>query len=709
MSSTNTPPAIPAEDAAAAAEEEAIISPPHSPHSPHSSLPPLPPLPPLLLPPPPAAAAVAAAAAAGQDEEPPPAKARRGKKGKRTADATTTTTLAAATTAATTTTATSLPKRVNKTSLLLKSDEPAGSPPPASGADPGMIHAARTSGGGERHAFAWLHDAGDESSTRALVDHLRGRGYRPGSMRFVPYAGGLGGWTARYPHAAPTVACGPDGRVRAVAPAADGRRRGGGGGGGEDSADDDGDGDDGGGGGGSRKRRKKDAGDGGNNGRKGGARPSPKLVAAGRLPNAERDELHRSMHSYLTWLHSELSEMETHQAGRRQVSAAGVSVPGLRSLIAKMEGTFKSIVATSSRSSSSSSDGVVGGVASGAGVVGVGVGGADGGVPGLPPLVQPGDGDDPNATTATPVPDGGDGGGHTPSPPRELPFLERALGAELRRRVSESLEPFPLAAAAAAGVGEGGEPSSTKRWSPSSSSSSTSARPTTVGVRPGRRRIDFDVLYRKLVEFKDENGHACPTLKHPELGWWVSELRARRKALREMGLEWEPPLKKAEGGGIEESNGDDEDDDREASTSAEADAEGAEGGYAAEEATTTNAPSTERGGDDANKSKPTTAMGNAHLSEVRVRLLDDISFVWWALPERVTWEQRLEELRAFREARGRFPTNKEGALGNWLKGQRKLYTKRDADFMAKKCAKVSGRVDIEEVCVSCVSPDPLYT
>ena len=341
------------------------------------------------------------------------------------------------------------------------------------------------------------------------------------------------------------------------------------------------------------------------------------------------------MHSYLTWLHGELSELETHQAGRRQVSAAGVSVPGLRSLIAKMEGTFKSIAP--SQSSPVGAGGAVGGA------------GGAGGVPGPLPPVRPDDRDDSDATTTAAA--GGGDGGPRPPPPRELPFLERALGAELRRRVSGSLDPSPPAAAAAGGGGggeggEGGKASSTKRSPPSS----TPTRPT-AGVKPSRRHVGFDELYRKLVEFKDETGHACPTLKHPELGWWVSELRARRKALREMGLEWEP-TPKAEGG-AEDPN---DDDDREDSTSAVADAVAvAGGGSAAKDATTTDAPHPEKGGDA--KSKP-TAMGNTHLSEGRVRLLDDVSFVWWALPERVAWEQRLEELRAFREAHGRFPTNK---------------------------------------------------
>ena len=64
----------------------------------------------------------------------------------------------------------------------------------------------------------------------------------------------------------------------------------------------------------------------------------PKLLEQDHLSNAERDELHLEIYNYFSWLHDELSEMETNQTGRRQVSNAGVSVPGLRSLVAKLEG-----------------------------------------------------------------------------------------------------------------------------------------------------------------------------------------------------------------------------------------------------------------------------------------------------------------------------------------------------------------------------------
>jgi hypothetical protein len=296
------------------------------------------------------------------------------------------------------------------------------------------------------------------------------------------------------------------------------------------------------------------------------------------------------------------------------------------------------------------------------------------GVPDLPPLVvRPGVGDGDvvdvsnSRAMTTFIANEGDEG-PSPPPSREVPFLERALEAELRRRVTESLNPPPLASVkgAGGGGGEGGE-SSTKM---SSSSSSLPSRPNDKG-KPSRRHIDFEVLYRKLVRFKEETGHACPTLKHPELGWWVSELRGRKKALREMGLEYELPSKEEDG--VEDMN---DDNDNKVAT-------GVEGEFEMDITDAQPAPEKKKN----RKVKP-AAMSNTHLSEERVRLLDDISFVWWALPERVTWEQRLEELRAFREANGRFPTNKEGALGNWLKGQRKLYTKKDADFMANRCAKV---------------------
>ena len=52
-----------------------------------------------------------------------------------------------------------------------------------------------------------------------------------------------------------------------------------------------------------------------------------------------------------------------------------------------------------------------------------------------------------------------------------------------------------------------------------------------------------------------------------------------------------------------------------------------------------------------------------------------------AAPERLKWDQRLDQLRTFKEQHGRWPTNTEGTIGNWLKKQRARYAKQDAKFM----------------------------
>mmetsp|Transcript_22786 Transcript_22786/g.42942 ORF Transcript_22786/g.42942 Transcript_22786/m.42942 type:complete len:216 (-) Transcript_22786:715-1362(-) len=79
---------------------------------------------------------------------------------------------------------------------------------------------------------------------------------------------------------------------------------------------------------------------------------------------------------------------------------------------------------------------------------------------------------------------------------------------------------------------------------------------------------------------------------------------------------------------------------------------------------------------------------NSYLSEERLALLDSVGFVWSLAPPRMTWEERFEELRQFREQNGRFPTNKEGGVEGWLKYQRKLYSKKDSNFMLNHCAKL---------------------
>ena len=93
--------------------------------------------------------------------------------------------------------------------------------------------------------------------------------------------------------------------------------------------------------------------------------------------------------------------------------------------------------------------------------------------------------------------------------------------------------------------------------------------------------------------------------------------------------------------------------------------------------------------------------GNTYLTCSRVQRLDALGFVWSSMPDRFTWDERLEQLRRFKEEHGRWPANRDGTIGNWLKNQKKLFSKKDADFMANLCPKVRtlpGRLSGWTIC-----------
>lgn len=511
----------------------------------------------------------------------------------------------------------------------------------------GIIHACRSHShshfGGESHTFAWIANVNDAKSSSAVVEYLQTLGYKKSSTKFIPYSSHQQ-WIARYPHAIPIVECDMDGKLRVHAHSSAGasttttsttshEMR---------SASDLMN---------KQSKKRKVA-----NNKKSKSKPSPKLLSNGCLPNMERDELHIMIHQYFTWLHDELVTMETHATGRRLVSNAGVSVPALRSLVSKLEGAFRAVQQHQQQSILKVNDGGSGGSGGGGGE------GSSGGVG-----VMSEDGRRRTSGITVPTNGGGINGVMDYHSNPSLPFLEQALQLELQRKV---LDKFALDSSSsalatsdntAAAAGEGRDESSPdedenklQHW----------------------RSLDFDTLYQKLVEFKEDTGHASPPMKHIELGRWVAELRSNKKRLRDRGLEFELPKHAEE---TETENHDDDDDTMMMPVSVDAVSAGETRGE-----TSMHPPSLP-------STKPCTTPPNTHLTQSRVQLLDAISFPWTILPARVTWGQRLEELKQFRELEGRFPTNKEGALGNWLKGQRKLYTKNDADFMMNKRPKV-GRI-----------------
>ena len=343
----------------------------------------------------------------------------------------------------------------------------------------------------------------------------------------------------------------------------------------------------------------------------------PKLLPSSILPNKQRSELHLEIYNYFNWLHNELQDMEkTNHSGRRQVTNAGINVLSLKGMIGKMENTFKVLQDVKDT-------------------------GVDNNV---------------TADTMARNNNNGDSGMNVddiqlPIQKKTLPYLETALEYELNARAALLSS------------------SST----PTTSSTTTTTKKQSTESKISWRTLNFDILYQKLVDFKNDKGHVSPPFKHPELGRWVSELRSNKKVLRERGLEFEQPLVQPLGGEDKTTTA--------VATAAVGKTEETSTGE------TEQQPPKKKQKREIKKQTPPTS--NTYLSQNRVQQLDSIKFIWSIITNRATWDERFEELKLFKVVNGRWPTTKEGTIGNWLKNQRKLFSKEDVDFMTNKRSKVS--------------------
>ena len=187
----------------------------------------------------------------------------------------------------------------------------------------------------------------------------------------------------------------------------------------------------------------------------------------------------------------------------------------------------------------------------------------------------------------------------------ELPYLEKTLKTEMKQRVICKL---------AVQIKE------------------EDSKQSAVSIRPKEaswRKVDFDTMLQNLINYQAEKGHTSPPVKHPELGRWVSDLRLNKKKLNESGLEW----------GADDAF----------------DASNLPDGISVEVAQAAAAAASSR----KNKKSSNT---NTYLTQDRVNRLNAIGFSWSVLPARVSWEERFEELKQFKEQNDRFPTNKEGMI-----------------------------------------------
>eukprot|EP00804_Cyclotella_cryptica_P010264 CCRYP_016739-RA/>CCRYP_016739-RA protein AED:0.05 eAED:0.05 QI:1/1/1/1/1/1/3/5305/702 len=379
----------------------------------------------------------------------------------------------------------------------------------------GILHAFRSSSRRE-HCFAWISDV---TFVENVVQHLHKYGFARTRMVFVPYSS-KANWMHRYPHAVPHVQCDGEGAVtgypyfyhdantaRDVPEEAARRASVGESGNGYDGA--------------AVARR---------------SRKGAKFLQSALLLDAEREELHKEIYIYFSWLQRQLREVE----GSSLINArTGIDAEGFTTLMAGMKTTFKVL---QKRSLSISLDG------------------------GAPPLLE------------------------------ECLQEELSLRAAASRPAKRSDQP----------------PARTPKWEPP----------------------DFDTMYEKLLEFKQEYGHVdvpARYKKDPSLGSWVAGLRKKKQALEQKGIDLD----------------------------AEAQME---------------------------KPDPPPGKSQRYLDKDKVERLNAVGLSWKLLPGRCSakpWEETFRQLKEFHHAHGRWPSRSD-PLGAFVKDQRKFYKRKDPKFMLER-------------------------
>mmetsp|Transcript_20231 Transcript_20231/g.35972 ORF Transcript_20231/g.35972 Transcript_20231/m.35972 type:complete len:774 (-) Transcript_20231:96-2417(-) len=175
--------------------------------------------------------------------------------------------------------------------------------------------------------------------------------------------------------------------------------------------------------------------------------------------------------------------------------------------------------------------------------------------------------------------------------------------------------------------------------------------------------LDFDSMYEKLVAYKEEHGHPNVPVKYQkdvQLGSWVSGLRTKKKAYDKDGdvMDLED-----EGWSLDNEE------------------EVVKEEVVANNDTTNNDSNT-----------PTTPIANQkYLNTERISRLESLGFSWsMAKPKAKpkSWDERLDELKQWREDHGTYKVPRGESLGEWLHNQRTLYGKRDTKFMTKKAPRL---------------------
>ncbi|KAL9189369.1 hypothetical protein ACHAXT_009044 [Thalassiosira profunda] len=172
--------------------------------------------------------------------------------------------------------------------------------------------------------------------------------------------------------------------------------------------------------------------------------------------------------------------------------------------------------------------------------------------------------------------------------------------------------------------------------------------------------LDFEALYDRLLRYRQVHGHCNVPQKYAEdgqLGSWVANIRSKRKAMAKRGEEFE----------------------------LDAPADGADDDVEALDPVVEDLGGLGDGGADGPKRRRHRG-GRQRLTRERIHRLDSIGFQWSvASTGTKSWEERYEDLRAYQRTHGttRVPRS-SGTLGEWVHMQRRLYNRKDPNFLAKK-------------------------
>jgi len=218
------------------------------------------------------------------------------------------------------------------------------------------------------------------------------------------------------------------------------------------------------------------------------------------------------------------------------------------------------------------------------------------------------------------------------------------------------------------------------------------------------RGLAFEDMYERLLQFNQEHGHVNVAQKYSQdgqLGSWVANIRSKRKQMAKKGEEFELDVPLEDVGDNDDGG---EDDDDAAIFGIDGGGEGGEGG----------------GGESGKKRK--RVGGRQRLTRDRIvsriimtkrsclqcccntfttlhliytlallvlssqHKLDTIGFQWVvANPNTKSWDERFEDLKEYQQMHGttRVPRS-SGTLGEWVHMQRRLYNKKDPNFLARR-------------------------